>query len=115
MGLAYFRLEQYDQAVPYFRKAIDAGPVKASYYVSLGETYRELKEYDKAEVWFLRALAVEDSAIARLALGLTYLEQNLVAVGESVHKEGIRLKPGDPERLEAYADFLSNLGREEEA
>ena len=32
-----------------------------------------------------------------------------------MHREGIRLSPDDRERLDAYADFLSDVGREEDA
>jgi Flp pilus assembly protein TadD len=38
-----------------------------------------------------------------------------VAEAEEVYREGIRLAPQDPERCEALADFLSDIGREEEA
>ena len=43
------------------------------------------------------------------------MKQGLAEAAEAVHKEGVRLKPDDPERLEAYADFLSDVGRNEEA
>jgi hypothetical protein len=43
------------------------------------------------------------------------LEQGRVQEGELVHLDGIRLKPDSRKRLEAYADFLSDIGRKAEA
>jgi hypothetical protein len=36
-------------------------------------------------------------------------------MAESVYQEGARLRPGDAELLEAYATFLADAGREEDA
>jgi tetratricopeptide (TPR) repeat protein len=115
VGWAYFQLEQYDQAVSYLRKANDGGPVKPNFYGALGMAYYELKNYIMAELWLLRAVAVRESSLTRLALALVYLKQGLVEVAEAVHKEGIRLKPNSRERVEGYADFLCDVGRDEEA
>ena len=115
VGWAHFKLEQYDQAVSYLRKANDGGPVKASFYASLGFAYYELKNYIMAELWLHRALAMRDDSLTRLSLTLVYLRQDLVEIAEAVHKEGIRLKPDSRERLEGYADFLCDVGRDEEA
>jgi tetratricopeptide (TPR) repeat protein len=115
VGWAYFKLGQHGKAVPYLRRAAEADPTKSSNAVSLGFALHESKDYDGAEIWFLRALALRDTSLVRLGLALTYLEQGKKDVAEAVHEEGIRLKPSSRERLEAYADFLSDAGREEEA
>jgi tetratricopeptide (TPR) repeat protein len=115
LGWAYFKLEQYEKAAHYLHEAIDNGPVKHFYYAALGAALSAAKVYDAAELWLLRAIAVRDSSLTRLQLALVYMKQDLAEAAEAVHKEGIRLRPDDRERLEAYADFLSDLGRAEEA
>ena len=115
LGWSYFKIGRYKEAAHYLHEAIDHGPVKDSYYAALGVTLSAAEVYDAAELWLLRALAVRDSYLTRIALALVYMKQDLAEAAEAVHKEGIRLKPDDPERLEAYADFLSDVGRDEEA
>ncbi len=114
-GWANFQLEQYTMAEAHLRKAIDSGHVDHVYYGALGATLLELEKYDEAELWLLRALATRETYPTRIALALVYHKQQLLEVAEAVHREGIRLRPKSRERLEAYADFLSDLGREDEA
>jgi Tfp pilus assembly protein PilF len=61
------------------------------------------------------ALNIKESHSTRIALALAFLSQGKVAEAESVHLEGIRLKPKNSERYESYAAFLSDVGREAEA
>jgi tetratricopeptide (TPR) repeat protein len=116
IGWAYFKLDRYAEAESHLRKAVDHGPVDHTYYRALGVALSYAEQYHKAETWLLRALAVRDSYVTRISLALVYMKQDLAEAAEAVHKEGIRLKPNSRERLEAYADFLSDVGgREDEA
>jgi tetratricopeptide (TPR) repeat protein len=114
-GWAHFKLGQYARAAAYLRKAIDAGPLDHACYAALGATLSELKKYDEAELWLLRALAIQESYLTRICLASVYHKRQLTEVAEAIHKEGIRLRPRSRERLEAYADFLSDVGRESDA
>jgi Flp pilus assembly protein TadD len=115
VGWAHFKLEQYAKASSYLRRAADLGPTKSSNAACLAFALFELADYEGAELWFLKALALRDTSLARGGLALVYMKQDKAALAEAVHEEGIRLKPASQERVEAYADFLSDVGREEEA
>lgn len=114
-GWARFRLEKPAEAIPFLRKSVDAEPAKAAHYWALGVAFGEAEDTDAAELWLLRALAMRDSALCRLSLAVIYQKQNLWEVAEAIHHEGLRLRPTSANRLEAYADFLSDAGRESEA
>lgn len=53
--------------------------------------------------------------MVRQSLALTLMQQGKFEDAEKIHLEAINLKPEDYERLEAYGDFLSDVGREDEA
>lgn len=115
LGWAHFQLGNDADALQHLQRAVEAGPVSAAYFGSLGMTLSRLEEHDAAELWLLRALAIHDTVVSRTGLALAYQRRGLVDVAEAVHREGIRLAPGDAARIEAYADFLRDLGRDEEA
>jgi Tfp pilus assembly protein PilF len=81
----------------------------------LGTVYLEKKQYKKAESLLLEALQIKESYAARISLALAYLEQRKVNEAENTHLDGIRLRPKQSKRYEAYGDFLSDVGREDEA
>jgi tetratricopeptide (TPR) repeat protein len=115
LGWSHLQLGQHSEAATHLRDAIESGPVSAVYYGSLGMALLHLEEHDAAELWLLRALAIHDSHLTRRSLALAYQKRGLWDVAEAVHKEGIRLRSDDSERLHAYADFLEDGGREEDA
>jgi Flp pilus assembly protein TadD len=49
------------------------------------------------------------------SIGKKPLSQGKLTEAEGVHLEAIRLKPKQSKRYDAYADFLSDVGRNEEA
>ena len=62
----------------------------------------------------LEALRIKESYVARLGLALAYLKQGRIKEAENTHLDGIRLRPKQSKRYEAYADFLSDVGREDD-
>lgn len=114
-GWACFKLDKHEDAIELLRRAVDVGPAKSFLYWSMSAPLMALKDYESAELWLLRALAIKDTAVARSTLALVYMKLDNDELAEAVHKEGIRLQPGDRERLESYADFLSDFARERES
>lgn len=115
LGWACLELGRHADAARYLQQAIDAGPPAPSYFASLGMALLELEELDFAELWLLRALALRDTHIARGALALCYQRRGLVDLAEGVLREGLSRSPGDARLLDALAELLKDLGREEEA
>jgi tetratricopeptide (TPR) repeat protein len=82
---------------------------------ALGVVQSEMKDYAHAERNLLRALQLKDSGLARLSLAVVYMKQGRLTDAENIHLEGLRLRPNDRERIEAFADFLTDLDRSDEA
>jgi tetratricopeptide (TPR) repeat protein len=115
LGWACLELGRHADAARYLQQAIDAGPPVPAYFASMGMALLELGEFDFAELWLLRALALRDTHVARGALALCYERQGFVDLAEGVLRQGLALHPGDARLVDALADLLRDGGREEEA
>jgi Tfp pilus assembly protein PilF len=73
------------------------------------------KQFKKAEVVLTESLRIKESDLTRIGLALAYLSQEKVVEAESIHLEGLKLKPKSGQRYVGYAAFLSDVGRETEA
>jgi serine/threonine protein kinase/Tfp pilus assembly protein PilF len=49
MGLSYYNLSQYEEAIPYFERAKSAGDEFGSTYTALATCYRSIGDYDPAK------------------------------------------------------------------
>jgi len=61
LGVLYYELEEYDRAIPYFKKIIKQYPSFSS-YETLGNIYGELKKNDSALYYLNKALKLERKA-----------------------------------------------------
>jgi Tfp pilus assembly protein PilF len=115
MGWAYYKLDDFCNAAVYLKKAVDCAPAAPISCWALGLVLIELGDTAEAEKQLLRSVAFKDSYDGRIALAFLYQKTENHHLAEAVHKEGIRLRPDHRERLEALADFLCDVGRNEEA
>lgn len=115
LGWCYFKLGKFNDARKYMSRARQLAPEKPECTMGLGAVYVERKQFKKAEALLTESLKAKELYITRILLALAYLSQRKVAAAESVHLEGIRLKPKDARRWEGYSVFLSDVGRETEA
>ena len=115
LGWAFFRQGRANEALGPLRRAAELNPDDASTQWALGVILSEVGERADAERHFVRALSLRDTGMARLFLANLYAEQGRIDEAEAVHLEGLRLQPEHGERHEAYANFLSDMGREEES
>lgn len=115
LGWSYFKLERIDDAGKYLKRAANLAPNNHACKFALGVVYLEKKQYKKAESLLFEALQIKESYVARISLAFAYLKQGKVSETEKTHLDGIRLRPKQSKRYEAYGNFLSDVGCEAEA
>lgn len=115
LGWAYFQNEAFESAVKWLTIASEAKPGDGPTRWALGVALMDDERDEEAEHQLLLSLALKDSYLARSALGLLLHRQGRLEEAEAIYLQSIKLKPNDGRRLGAYADFLSDVGRESEA
>jgi len=115
LGWSYFKLERISEARRYLIKATKLAPESHACKFALGSVFLKKKQYKKAESILADALRIKDSDLTRMSLAMAYQAQGKTTQAENTHLDGIKLKPKASERYAAYADFLSDIGREAES
>ena len=95
-GMVFLWRERYDEALPYFDKAVKKNPRYAQAHFQIGFCKRELGRHEEALEAYKEAIRIKpDYAEAHLNLGLTY--HGLGRYGEAIeaYKQAIRIKPDD--------------------
>ena len=107
LGVAYFRHNQYSEAIQALRRAIELDPkVSPDYpyhpYYDLGMVYLKQGNFDDAIICFERAIELDPDQIrAYYSLGNTYIRQGSVQKGAERIRKYQSLKP--------YMNFVSQL------
>ena len=114
-GWCLVKLGRPSDALTPLGRATQLEPARAESHWALGLAQAQAGLPNEAEHSFRQSLALKDSHMARLALGRLYLDVGRLADAENVYREGVRLQSEHRERVEALADFLSDIGRKAEA
>jgi Flp pilus assembly protein TadD len=119
-GWAHVRLERFAEATPYLRRALLLVAPSSIREVAvarwaLGVALSHQGACEEAEKQLKASIEARDGYLPRVALVALYMRAGRDSEAEEVLREGIRLKPGDGDRVEALADFLDDVGRTEEA
>jgi Flp pilus assembly protein TadD len=115
LGWCYFKLGRFDDARKHLVQTFKLAPDEAVCKWALGSIYLKKRQFKKAEAILSESLRIKDSHPTRIALAFAYLAQGKVDEAERIHIENIKLKPRRSERYEAYAVFLSDVGRKGES
>ena len=59
IGDTYYDFGEHENAIPYFKKAVQLDPNHANAHLLLGLTYRALKRKDEARIQFEETLQLE--------------------------------------------------------
>lgn len=111
LGIACFELEDYEEAIEAFQRALENGTDEtAILYSIMGACYMKMEEYDKALDVYTKALSVEDIAEETKQ----EIQYNLIAVYENMadwdaakkQMEQYQKDYPDDKRVEKEADFL---------
>jgi Flp pilus assembly protein TadD len=114
-GWALGKLDDWKLATRSLANAVRIKPDSPVGLWALGLAHSELGHPKLAERYLLAALELRDASLARMTLAVHYMRQNKFAAAEKIHRDGLALKPRDRRRLEAYADFLWDVGRRDES
>ena len=116
LGAIYAALEQYEEAIAHYNKAIELKPDSAEAYNNLGALFRKTNEYEKAITNYNKAIELKpESAEAYNNLGNIY---NLVSRADDAvasYSRAIELNPDYTEAYNGLGAALNELGRYEEA
>jgi tetratricopeptide (TPR) repeat protein len=73
IGLIYFKMKKYQEAVPYFKKVIDRDNEYIEAYSMLGKVYCYLEDYNEAIQYYKKAIDIEPNYTELyIGLGATY-------------------------------------------
>ncbi|MGD2099650.1 MAG: tetratricopeptide repeat protein [Desulfobacterales bacterium] len=79
-GLAFYNMEQHQQAIGDFNQAIQINPKYAEAYNNRGNAYYALQQYQQAEAQYTESLRLKPKyAKAHLNRGLTYFQMQRIA------------------------------------
>jgi serine protease Do len=102
-GEILFSREQYEGAIPYFKKAIEKNSFHAEAYYYLGICYRETRSTEAIDA-FKKAIEINPEYVeAYYQLGITYNQLNMRAEAIKAFKKVLESKPD-------HEDALLNLG-----
>src|SRR5690606_37618238 len=116
MGIAYDELEQYDKAldnnfraIEYYQKAEASGAMKI-WYSNIGNTYIKLQDFENAEKYTLKSLAITAKTnvelLTRVSLGKIYLETNRFDQSQEVLDSALYfIKKEDEKRMLSEVSF----------
>jgi len=95
VGTCHNRLGDYQQAVTALESAKDlAGPYVKEIYSTLGFSYFQLKDYDRAINNLILAVEIDpDSAIDYASLGSNYREKGNISMAMAMYEKALTLDP----------------------
>lgn len=96
LGIALAREGRYDEALPYFRKAIRLNPENPKAYQMMGSLYSEINENKKAEIAFEKALEYGPKMPQTyLNRAIFYAKINKIKEADADFKTACRLNPSN--------------------
>jgi tetratricopeptide (TPR) repeat protein len=120
-GIAYMQLKQYQKAVQPFKDGkqfvFEDIPLASGFYTNLGEVYNNLKEYEKSDKEFDKALELDPNNVNVLnnyAYYLSLRKENLEKA-EKMSKRTLELVPNSVSYIDTYGWILYQEQKYEEA
>ncbi|MES1181676.1 MAG: tetratricopeptide repeat protein, partial [Flavobacterium sp.] len=97
-GIEYVNKEKYEDAIPYFKKAVSIDPKFAFAWDNLGISYRKTSQYDKALEAYNKSLEIDPEGkmpLQNIPVVYQYLEQYDKAL--DAYDNLLKVSPNDPE------------------
>ncbi|HNY11736.1 MAG TPA: tetratricopeptide repeat protein [Candidatus Wallbacteria bacterium] len=119
IGLAYYKIGMYKDALEYLKKALELSPNDIYYLLNAGCAEQRLKNYDGALSYFQKALSYAVTPEAYINVGHVYLLMNMPdkgagILGDALNKFGA-LSPKYSERINYLIGLcMGEMGKFEE-
>lgn len=95
-GMARLQIGEVDPAIAHYRAALALEPGNGWAWQSLGGAYQQRGQLAEAASAFEKALALQDSALARGQLAAIYLQQGEVKKATAEYERAASLDPAEP-------------------
>ncbi|HAE37965.1 MAG TPA: hypothetical protein DCG57_04900 [Candidatus Riflebacteria bacterium] len=115
IGVLRFNAGNFAEAIKKFEEAIKANPKNFQSLFLLGDSYRALDEYGKAEAQFRKAIEVKEDSFAMLNLADVIAKQNRLKEAEELYIKINRKDPRIDDALVGLAQIRLYRGFTEEA
>lgn len=116
LGNFFDEMKEYDSAVVYYRKAIEADPAFIPPYLESGNVYMKIEQNDSAIHYYSKTIALDStSATAQLNLGLLYHSSRRYDLAIAHLQKAIRLDPAKPKNLYSLACSFAMANKPEQA
>lgn len=115
LGVLKFNAGDFREAITKFDEAIKANPKSFQSLFLLGDCYRALDEYSKAEAQFRKAIEVKEDSFAMLNLADVIFKQNRIKEAEDLFTKVNRKDPRIDDALLGLAQIKLCRGFTEEA
>jgi tetratricopeptide (TPR) repeat protein len=116
LGLLSAREGHFDEAIGFFRRALELNPDHVVALENLGSAHRQLKHWQEARTFFERALAVApDDAEANYGLGMVFAQTDDPEHALDHLQRALRSRPVYPEALNNLGILFLRMQRRDEA
>jgi len=106
IGFYYYKMENYPEAIKYYKKAIELTPDYPLSYNNLGVIYLQTEQYEQAEECFRKAIALDPVYIKAVCnLGVTYFKMNNYPEAKRWYKIALKI---DPEYVNKKKNYFLN-------
>ena len=92
-GYSHLKLSEYDDAIVYFRKALETIPNSAVCYLQIGISFHNKKDFKNAETNYNHAISLKTGYVEAIAnLGKLYKDFNFLAKAKNYFNKALKLK-----------------------
>ena len=106
IGFYYYKMNNYSEAIKYYKKAIELTPDYPLSYNNLGVIYLQTEKYKQAEECFRKAIALDPVYIKAVCnLGATNFKMNNYSEAKKWYKTALKI---DPEYVNKRKNYFLN-------
>lgn len=98
LGIAESKKENYEEAIKYYKKAIEIDPNFAFAYDNIGISYRKLGDYNKAIIYYKKSLKIDPNGITPLQnIAVVYQYTKEFEKAIKAYEKLSKIEPENPE------------------